>query len=236
VDASIQVITATAAVIALVHTVLGVDHYLPFVALARARGWTYPKMATIVVVCGIGHVASSILLGLVGLALGRAVEGLQAIETARGDIASLLMIAFGLAYMVWGLRAAKRNKRHSHHHAHADGEEHAHDHDHHGDHGHVHAPPRKPGVFWPLFLVFVLGPCEPLIPLLMYPAAKASMLGAVWVAGVFGVVTIVTMLVMTTLLHAGARRVRLRWLEGYEHAAAGFAILAAGLLIVAAGV
>ena len=159
-DASIQVIAGTAAVIALGHTVLGVDHYLPFVALARARSWTYPKMATIVVICGIGHVASSIMLGVVGLALGRALESMQAIETARGDLASLLMIAFGLVYMVWGLRAAKRNKRHAHRHVHADGHEHDHDHDHHGAHGHVHcsSSARKPAVFWTLFLVFVFGP------------------------------------------------------------------------------
>ncbi len=237
-DASIQVISVTAAVVALGHTVLGVDHYLPFVALARARGWTYPRMVTVVVACGLGHVASSILLGVVGLALGRALESMQAIESARGDLASFLMIAFGLVYMVWGLRAAKRNKRHAHRHAHADGSEHDHDHDHHGAHGHVHCPSssRRPAVFWPLFLVFVFGPCEPLIPLLMYPAAKSSMLGAVWVCAVFAVVTISTMLVMTTLLYAGAQRVRWRWLEGYGHAAAGFAILAAGLLIVVAGV
>ena len=70
----------------------------------------------------------------------------------------------------------------------------------------------------------------------MYPAAKSSVLGAVLVTSVFAIVTIGTMLVMTTLVYAGAQRVRWRFLEGYEHAAAGLAILAAGLLVVAVGV
>jgi len=29
-------------------------------------------------------------------------------------------------------------------------------------------------IHWALFLIFVFGPCEPLIPLIMYPAAKLN--------------------------------------------------------------
>jgi hypothetical protein len=36
-----------AAAIALTHTVLGPDHYLPFVALARARRWSVARTATV---------------------------------------------------------------------------------------------------------------------------------------------------------------------------------------------
>ena len=38
-----------------------------------------------------------------------------------------------------------------------------------------------------LFTIFVFGPCEPLIPILMYPAAKSSVAGMLLVAGVFSV-------------------------------------------------
>ena len=43
---------------------------------------------------------------------------------------------------------------------------------------------------WVLFLIFVFGPCEPLIPLVMYPAAKNNFHGAVIVAILFSLTTI----------------------------------------------
>lgn len=235
VDTSISVIAGTAALIALTHTVIGVDHYVPFVALARARHWSYRRLALVVVLCGLGHVASSVLLGFVGIALGIAVGTLESVESTRGELASYLIIAFGLIYTLWGLRAAYRNRTHVHEHTHADGSTHLHEHDHHGAHLHGHADGRRRSVTWVLFLIFVFGPCEPLIPLIMYPAAKASTAGVVLVAGIFSVVTVAVMLVMTMALYAGALRIRWQGLERYTHAAAGFAILTAGLLVAFGG-
>jgi hypothetical protein len=82
-----------------------------------------------------------------------------------------------------------------------------------------------------LFLVFVLGPCEPLIPVLMYPAVKASGWLVVWVTLLFGVTTLATMLVLVTLIYRGTSSLRFRWAETYGHAAAGAIVLACGLAI-----
>jgi len=49
---------------------------------------------------------------------------------------------------------------------------------------------------WTLFTIFVLGPCEPLIPLLMLPAASNSVFGIVFISLIFGIVTISTMTAM----------------------------------------
>ena len=38
-------------------------------------------------------------------------------------------------------------------------------------------------------LIFVLGPCEALVPLLVIPVARGDAVGAVAIAGVFGVAT-----------------------------------------------
>jgi nickel/cobalt exporter len=236
VDTSVAVIVGTAALIALTHTVIGVDHYLPFVALGRARRWSYRRLAAVVVVCGVGHVASSVALGFLGIALGIAVGKLEGVESTRGEVASYLLIAFGLIYMLWGLRAAFRNQAHAHEHTHADGSVHQHHHDHHGSHLHAHERGGRSTVVWVLFLLFVFGPCEPLIPLIMYPAAKSSIAGVVLVAGVFAVVTIAVMLTMTMALYAGALRLRWQRFERYSHATAGFAILAAGLLVAFGGI
>lgn len=82
-----------------------------------------------------------------------------------------------------------------------------------------------------LFTIFVFGPCEPLIPILMYPAAAQSTLGVVLVASVFGVVTIATMVTVVLLLSFGLESLPTRRLERYSHALAGFAILLCGVAI-----
>ena len=84
---------------------------------------------------------------------------------------------------------------------------------------------------WALFVIFVLGPCEPLIPILMYPAANASLGGLVLVTTIFGVVTIATMMGMVLLADRGVRFLKIGRLERFAHALAGAAILGSGLAI-----
>ena len=215
-----------AASIGFVHTLLGPDHYLPFVAMAKARDWSTPRTLIITIVCGVGHVASSVVLGLIGVALGIAVTKLEAVESVRGDLAAWALIAFGLVYLVWGIRRAVRNAGHRHFpglhtHSHEPG---------HGDHAHDHGT--KPSITpWVLFTVFVLGPCEPLIPILMYPAAQNSTSGMILVTAVFGLVTISTMVGAVFVLSRGIKLVSLRSMERYSHALAGFVILLCGVAI-----
>ena len=82
-----------------------------------------------------------------------------------------------------------------------------------------------------LFTIFILGPCEPLIPILMYPAAKNSIPGLLLVTGVFGSVTILTMLTIVIVSSWGLSFVRLGKLERYAHAIAGATICLSGLAI-----
>ena len=49
------VIAGSAASLGFVHTILGPDHYLPLVAMAKTNGWSAPKTASYVAVCGISH-------------------------------------------------------------------------------------------------------------------------------------------------------------------------------------
>ena len=127
----------TAAMIGLFHTLLGPDHYLPFIVMGKARRWSATKTALITLACGIGHVASSVILGLIGITAGLALHVLELTETIRGEYAAWLLTAFGLVYCAWGIRRAIRNKPHTHQHAHA-GTEHTHKHTHNVDHVHPH--------------------------------------------------------------------------------------------------
>jgi sulfite exporter TauE/SafE len=228
----------TAASIGLVHTLIGPDHYIPFIAMSQARRWSRRKTLIVTFLCGIGHVLSSVVLGLAGLALGLAVARLEGVESTRGEIAAWLMIAFGLVYFLWGLKRAWRNRPHSHLHLHA-GAGHEHGHAHHHDHVHVHdgapvsaAPAEKANITpWVLFTIFVFGPCEPLIPLLVYPAARLGAGSVVLVSGVFAVTTIGTMMVVVGLGSLGLRMARWHGIERYMHAAAGAMIFLCGFAI-----
>lgn len=226
----------SAATLGVLHAALGPDHSLPFIALARARGWSRARTATVTLLCGLGHVAGSVLLGLLGLVLGSAVLRLETIEAARGALAAWLLLGFGLAYAAWGARRAWRGDGHAHGHAHADGTWHLHPHRHEREHVHLHAgagaAPRRFGA-WTLFVVLIFGPCEPLIPLLLYPAATGGVTQAALVVMVFTVATLATMLAVVFAGLALAPRPPWPRLARWSHAVAGGVIAACGALLVA---
>ncbi len=225
----LAVLVLTAVTIGFFHTVFGPDHYMPFIMMARVRGWSRLKTGLITLLCGVGHVGSSIVLGFLGVALGIAVEKLEIFESARGNWAAWGLIAFGLLYTIYGIHQAVKNKPHTHPHVHEDGSIHVHEHVHQNRHAHLHTQAAKSSyVPWALFVIFVLGPCEPLIPLLMYPAAKHSVAGVAAVASVFSITTIATMMVIVFSGVYGLSFVRVKSLERYSHALAGFMIFLCG--------
>ncbi len=224
------ILTMAAASIGFFHTLMGPDHYLPFVVMARAKRWSLWKTTWITSLCGLGHIGSSIILGIIGVVLGVAASKLEVFESHRGNIAAWLLIAFGLVYFVWGLRKALRNKPHKHWHFHKNESNHIHDHVHTNEHTHVHEEYSAINLTpWILFTIFVFGPCEPLIPMLMYPAAKSSLFGLALVTSVFGLVTIMTMLSIVLISYLGINFLPVGRLERYTHALAGATICLCGI-------
>ena len=231
-----DILIATAATVAFLHTLFGPDHYLPFIAMGKARRWSMVRTSLITLLAGIGHVLGSVVLGLIGVAAGLGIQKMTQVESVRGSLAGWLFMAFGLVYMVWGLRRAWKNKPHSHGHFHADGTEHTHEHSHHDGHAHVHDTEEKKNITpWVLFVIFVLGPCEPLIPIVMYPAAKGNWSELIITVLVFGVVTVITMLALVLGTLFGLNLMPLGRMERYMHALAGGTILFSGISIVFLG-
>lgn len=231
----LKALVLAAVSIAFFHTILGPDHYLPFVMMSWARKWSTIKTSLITLLCGLGHIAGSVVLGLIGVFVGLAVsklERIKSIESIRGNVAAWLLIAFGLAYLVWGLRQAYRKRSHVHTHTHAGEQMHTHVHGHSQQHIHVHNEKTATSIVpWTLFVVFVFGPCEPLIPVLMYPAAKNSLFGLAVVTCVFGVVTIATMLGVVLLARSGVNFLPLAKVQRFSHVIAGATICLCGLAI-----
>ncbi len=218
------VLLGTASSIGFFHTLFGPDHYLPFIVMSKARGWSRLKTSVITLLCGLGHVLSSVILGIIGIVVGIAVFKLEAIESFRGDIAAWFLLAFGFTYFIWGLHMAIRNKPHKHIHKHHDQATHEHLHVHTTGHSHLHEAKKKDITPWIIFTIFVFGPCEPLIPILMYPAAKGNMASVALVAAVFGITTISTMLILVLIFSYGIVKLPLLRLERYSHAFAGLVI------------
>jgi sulfite exporter TauE/SafE len=230
-NSSIALLSVTAISIGFVHTILGPDHYLPFIVLSQAKKWSLRKTMIITFFCGIGHVLSSVILGLIGIAVGVSVSKLVAVESFRGNVAAWLFIAFGLVYMIISIRNLIRKRKHSHPHFHYNKGEHLHEHDHHYEHTHIHEEEVFKTTPWVLFLIFVFGPCEPLIPLVMYPAASHNFQGAVIVSILFSIVTITTMMSIVLAFNLGLNKINLKPVEKYSHLIAGAMIFFSGLAI-----
>ena len=233
----IWVLCGTAATIAFVHTLMGPDHYLPFVAMAKSRDWSVARALRTTLVCGAGHIVGSVLLGVVGIYASIQLGALEAIEGYRGDLAAWALVSVGLVWMAWGLRRGYRKHSHSHWHSHGE-LHHCHEHNHAHEHAHAHnveAGEKRSITGWAIFIVFVLGPCEPLIPILMFPAAKESFIGIAAVTSVFAVVTVLTMLGAVALSVWGLKSVRLPAVERYSEAIAGCTIMMCGLSIAVLG-
>lgn len=230
-EGSTLLLAGTAVTIGFIHTIVGPDHYLPFIVMGEARKWTIRKTMFITFLCGIGHVLSSVLLGFIGIGAGISLSKLEFFESFRGNIAAWLLIIFGLVYMLISLRSLYRKKKHIHVHHHTDGIDHEHEHNHFNVHSHIHLKDKKNVTPWILFLIFVLGPCEPLIPIVMYPAAENNISGVVIVSLLFSVVTVATMMSVVLAFRLGLSHINLRPVERYVNVIAGATILISGLAI-----
>ena len=104
------ILIISAASIAFVHTLLGPDHYVPFIAMAKARGWSLPKTLRVVLLCGSGHLVGSVALGILGIVAGIELTRLEWVESQRGELAAWALCIVGALYCVWGLRHAYRQR------------------------------------------------------------------------------------------------------------------------------
>ncbi|HWO56499.1 MAG TPA: hypothetical protein VNN55_02920 [bacterium] len=228
-NGQLKVLLGTDTTLGFIHTLLGPDHYLPFVALAKTKGWSARKTMVITILCGLGHVLGSIVLGMLGVGLGWALGSIERFEAWHGEWAAWALIGFGLVYLAWGVRQGIHNHPHTHRHVHPDGTIHSHVHGYQSARAHVHeGASGAPVMPWILFIIFVLGPCEPLSPVLMAPAAAHRWGGVVLVAAVFGAVIIATMCAMAWAILYGLGLLRVQQLSRWAHALAGFSLFACG--------
>ena len=223
-DQMTGLLVVAAVAVGSLHT-LAPDHWVPFAALGRARSWTARRTVAITAVCGLGHVTVSVLLGLLALFFG--LEVLELFGRRMESVASVLLVGFGLAYAVLGLRRALGRRLAdvhdhggiAHHHPHAEVGAHHHDG---GRTGSMTA--------WTLFALFCADPCVAVIPILFATAPLGPVHTALVVCAYEGA-TIATMTGLVVAAGAASGRVRGRWLDVYGDAAAGAVIAVVGIAV-----
>jgi hypothetical protein len=215
----------TTIVTAIVHTLIP-DHWLPFVLVSRAEGWSRRRTITLTAASGLLHVTLSIALGLAIVLAGRGAERVVGgLKQRLESLSGWMLLCFGLAYMFWFLiRGGHVHSFGIHpHHEPTDQE-----------------PPGRLGVrlkdLSGYTLTFVVGfnPCILLIPLVL-GAAQLSALTLVVVSAAFAVSTIASMVLMTLAGLHGTSRLTSPFLTRYGEAFSGGLIALTGLGVLLAG-
>lgn len=165
-------------------------------------------------IAGIGHVGISIIFGIIGIMLGFSLSKLKTIEGHRAEVVLWLLIGFGVAYMLWGIKKAREHKN-------TDIED--------------TRLKRKTVAVWTLFAIFILGPCEPLVALI-FLGYNYGYPGVIAVSIVFSIITIAMISAQSFLAFMGIHLIRNDIAERYSHALAGLVIVLTGVFVIVLGI
>lgn len=228
-DSSAAVYFAAASATAGLHALIP-DHWLPFVAMGRARNWSVAKTLALASVSGALHVFLAIGLGLVAYSLGR--PGAEAVAQRMGETLEVLssgsLMVFGIVY---GAGSWLRERRH-HPSVPAATESHASGSGHH--HGHLLERWFR-GDLSGASLVLVIGasPCALAFPILLASAASLGAGGVILVAAGFGAATMLTTVLVTLAGSLSVRRLDFPFLTRYGDLISGVLIsIVGGVLFV----
>ena len=184
-------------------------HWLPFVAVGRARGWSHRRILTAVAIAGGGHIIATTVLG-VGLAwFGFEINVL--FDRAFHWVAGAILVGLG----AW--LAFRTPHGHSCNHCQGQPEK-------------LRSRSSDRAALWGLFLTLTLSPCELFLPVYL-TAAPYGWPGIAWLSAVLALATLGGMLTLTWLtLHAVQR---LRWLERLDERVIGGLLCLLGVANVA---
>ncbi|WP_163516717.1 sulfite exporter TauE/SafE family protein [Gelidibacter japonicus] len=231
-ETELSILLVTAVSVSVLHTVSGPDHYIPFIAIGKTKGWKLPKIVMWTIICGSAHVMASVLIASGGAALGFSLSKIDGLNEIRGGLASWAILIFGLLYFLYGLYGVYKEKRHKHFDVYDDGSVYVFEHDHKQM---TYPSNRKKVTPWVLFLIFLLGPCEVLFPLLTYPAVEQSTLNMFILIATFLFTTVSTMVLVVVLIYYGFNFIKTEWLEKYVTPISGLSIALCGVGMVFLG-
>jgi nickel/cobalt exporter len=237
-DTALATVAITGFAVAFLHAAIP-THWVPFVLVGKARGWSRMHTLAVTGAAGLGHV---LLTGLIGLAI--AWFGFE-LEESIGHLLPIVTAAVLLsvsAYFGW---RQWRGKGVCHHHP--PGSEHAPSaecgHAHEGAHNHTHwdeelkdTPLVKEdrgnwAAISGLFVMLTLSPCEGFLPIYL-TGVQFGWRGFWVLSAILAVATLGGMTLFTWLTLVGMDRFRLDRFERYESGMLATLFLVLGLLAI----
>jgi hypothetical protein len=192
--------------VAFMHAALP-THWLPFVLVGRDRQWPARKTLGVTLMAGAGHVLVTVALGVLVLAGGLVIQ--PHIAAVFPYIAGGLPIALGLYYL---LRHSTRAR--------------------------PLAGEKAPALYATdaaavtgLVALLAVSPCEAFLPVYL-AGAPHGWAGFLALSLVLTLATALGMVLFTSLSLAGADRLKLVALQGYEQAILGAALVVLGVIVL----
>jgi len=196
--------------VALVHVAIP-THWLPFVLVGRAQGWTLRKVLGAATAAAVGHILTTSAVGVLILLAGRFME--QWLQGLLHYAAAALLFGFGVFYL---MRAFQRRM------ALAGVTDET-----------LVAPPRvgDGAAWWGVVAALALSPGEVLLSFYLTGDSHGwpglALLSAMFLAG-----TLAGMIALISLTWAGMAHFRMERLARYESAVLGAVLVALGVAVV----
>jgi hypothetical protein len=181
-------------------------HWLPFVVIGRARGWSRRRTLGAVALAGGGHIFATTVLGVALARFGWEIN--ERFDAAFHWAVAALLVGLG-AWLAF-------RTPHGHGCDHCEGRK-------------LIPEPTDRAALWGLFLTLTLSPCELFLPVYL-TAAPYGWPGIAWLSAVLAVATLTGMVTLTWLTLQGTAR--LRWLDRLDHRVLGGLIALLGVATV----
>ncbi|HWA28266.1 MAG TPA: hypothetical protein VG734_21620 [Lacunisphaera sp.] len=200
-------LTTTGFGIALLHAAIP-THWLPFVIIGRARGWSRRQIFGSVALAGGGHILITTVLGVSLAWFGFELN--ERFEQTFHWVAGAILVALG----AW--LAFRAPHGHACHHCQ-------------GSPNKLLPEASDRAALWGLFLTLTLSPCELFLPIYL-TAAPYGWPGVAFLSAVLAVATLGGMLILTWLTLRGVQRLRWSWLEQLDGRAIGSLLCLLGVV------
>lgn len=202
---------ATGFAVAFFHAALP-THWLPFVLVGRAQGWSTPRTLVVTALAGAAHVLVTLALGAVVAVAGVTLTRFTG-EGARW-VAAGLLFALGVWYLARHCATAQRLA---------------------GPNAVVAGEGRRYGsdaaAIGALVLMLTLSPCEAFLPVFL-SAAPYGVAAFLLLCLTFTLATAAGMTVFTTAFAFGWERLKLQALERYDRLILGAALCLLGVAVL----
>lgn len=228
-------VAVTGFTVAFLHAAIP-THWLPFVLVARARGWGRLKAVSVSMLAGVGHVALTSILGLAIAWFGFQLD--EKVGEAFPWISGGLLLGFAVFYFrrQWtGGGVCHHHPPGSHHSADESCQE-EHEQSHWQEELHdtplVSARTGDWAAISGLFVMLTLSPCEGFLPVYL-SGVQFGWRGFVVLSIILAVATLGAMTLFTWFALVGFERFRLKSFERYEAGLLGTLFAVLGVIILA---